>query len=100
MFILLFWGHSVVKSLLRETIFLNLALCYSTKSGGKLTSLDKYISRMKSGQKDIFYITGTSKDQLEKSPFLERLSKKGYEVTSTTCLPFAVICKQLFLNIQ
>ncbi|KAL5986029.1 heat shock protein 90 [Asimina triloba] len=52
----------------------------STKSGGKLASLDQYISRMKSGQKDIFYITGTSKEQLEKSPFLERLTKKGYEV--------------------
>ncbi|KAE8680386.1 Endoplasmin-like protein [Hibiscus syriacus] len=52
----------------------------STKSDGKLTSLDKYISRMKSGQKDIFYITGTSKEQLEKSPFLERLKKKNYEV--------------------
>ncbi|KAJ4967194.1 hypothetical protein NE237_019043 [Protea cynaroides] len=52
----------------------------STKSGGKLTSLDQYISRMKPGQKDIFYITGTSKEQLEKSPFLERLTKKNYEV--------------------
>ncbi|GFZ10440.1 chaperone protein htpG family protein [Actinidia rufa] len=52
----------------------------STKSGGKLTSLDQYISRMKSGQKDIFYITGTNKEQLEKSPFLERLTKKNYEV--------------------
>ncbi|XP_021755293.1 endoplasmin homolog [Chenopodium quinoa] len=52
----------------------------TTKSDGKLTSLDQYISRMKSGQKDIFYITGTNKEQLEKSPFLERLSKKGYEV--------------------
>ncbi|XP_043712785.1 endoplasmin homolog isoform X1 [Telopea speciosissima] len=52
----------------------------STKSGGKLTSLDQYISRMKSGQKDIFYITGTSKEQLEKSPFLERLTKKNFEV--------------------
>ncbi|KAL4280105.1 hypothetical protein GQ457_03G038080 [Hibiscus cannabinus] len=52
----------------------------STKSDGKLTSLDQYISRMKSGQKDIFYITGTSKEQLEKSPFLERLKKKNYEV--------------------
>ncbi|XP_057532154.1 endoplasmin homolog [Amaranthus tricolor] len=52
----------------------------TTKSGGKLTSLDQYISRMKSGQKDIFYITGTNKEQLEKSPFLERLTKKGYEV--------------------
>ncbi|KAE8659853.1 Endoplasmin-like protein [Hibiscus syriacus] len=52
----------------------------STKSDSKLTSLDQYISRMKSGQKDIFYITGTSKEQLEKSPFLERLKKKNYEV--------------------
>ncbi|RDX99804.1 Endoplasmin-like protein [Mucuna pruriens] len=53
---------------------------YSTKSEGKLTSLDQYISRMKAGQKDIFYITGTNKEQLEKSPFLERLKKKNFEV--------------------
>ncbi|OIV97587.1 hypothetical protein TanjilG_12344 [Lupinus angustifolius] len=52
----------------------------TTKSEGKLTSLDQYISRMKSGQKDIFYITGTNKEQLEKSPFLEQLKKKNYEV--------------------
>ncbi|KAL3505410.1 hypothetical protein ACH5RR_035251 [Cinchona calisaya] len=52
----------------------------TSKSEGKLTSLDQYISRMKAGQKDIFYITGTSKEQLEKSPFLERLTKKNYEV--------------------
>ncbi|KAF8377815.1 hypothetical protein HHK36_031200 [Tetracentron sinense] len=52
----------------------------STKSGGKLASLDQYISRMKPGQKDIFYITGSSKEQLENSPFLERLTKKNYEV--------------------
>ncbi|KAL0323199.1 UNVERIFIED_CONTAM: Endoplasmin [Sesamum angustifolium] len=52
----------------------------TNKSNGKLTSLDQYISRMKSGQKDVFYITGTSKEQLEKSPFLERLIKKNYEV--------------------
>ncbi|RAL53148.1 hypothetical protein DM860_006820 [Cuscuta australis] len=52
----------------------------TTKSDGKLISLDQYISRMKAGQKDIFYITGTNKEQLEKSPFLERLKKKNYEV--------------------
>ncbi|XP_019156559.1 PREDICTED: endoplasmin homolog [Ipomoea nil] len=52
----------------------------TTKSDGKLTSLDQYISRMKANQKDIFYITGTSKEQLEKSPFLEGLKKKNYEV--------------------
>ncbi|XP_050233846.1 endoplasmin homolog [Mercurialis annua] len=58
----------------------NLLRFESSKSDGKLTSLDQYISRMKSGQKDIFYITGSNKEQLEKSPFLERLNKKGYEV--------------------
>merc|ERR1711915_337924 len=52
----------------------------STKSGSKLASLDQYISRMKPGQKDIYYITGSSKEQLEKSPFLEKLKKKNYEV--------------------
>ncbi|MTV28826.1 molecular chaperone HtpG, partial [Nitriliruptoraceae bacterium ZYF776] len=52
----------------------------TTKSDGKLTSLDQYISRMKSGQKDLFYITGSSKEQLEKSPFLEQLKKKNFEV--------------------
>ncbi|KAM7521228.1 hypothetical protein LguiB_020190 [Lonicera macranthoides] len=56
----------------------------STKSDGKLTSLDQYISRMRKGQKDIFYITGTSKEQLAKSPFLERLTKKNYEVILLT----------------
>ncbi|KAM7514055.1 hypothetical protein LguiA_003638 [Lonicera macranthoides] len=56
----------------------------STKSEGKLTSLDQYISRMRSGQKDIFYITGSSKEQLEKSPFIERLNKKNYEVILLT----------------
>ena len=55
-------------------------LSCSTKSNGKLNSLDQYISRMKKGQKDIFYITGTNKEQLEKSPFLERLKKKNFEV--------------------
>ncbi|KAL5706489.1 heat shock protein 90 [Ranunculus cassubicifolius] len=52
----------------------------STKSDGKLASLDQYISRMKAGQKDIFYITGTNKEQLQNSPFLERLTRKNYEV--------------------
>ncbi|KAM3236926.1 hypothetical protein P3L10_011955 [Capsicum annuum] len=52
----------------------------TSKSDGKLTSLDQYISRMKSGKKDIFYVTGASKEQLEKSPFLERLNKNDYEV--------------------
>merc|ERR1719454_1064934 len=52
----------------------------TSKTGDNWTSLEKYISRMAKGQKNIYYISAENKDAAEKSPYLERFRKKGIEV--------------------
>jgi molecular chaperone HtpG len=57
----------------------DLALFRSTHSEG-WTTLAEYVARMKPEQKQIYFITGDSMTQLAKSPYLEALTDKGYEV--------------------
>merc|ERR1719356_1538788 len=43
-------------------------------------SLAQYVSRMADGQKHIYYISGPSIDEVEASPFMERLKARDWEV--------------------
>lgn len=52
----------------------------SSASGDDLTSLKDYVSRMKETQKDIYYITGESKEIVSKSAFVEKVLNSGFEV--------------------
>jgi molecular chaperone HtpG len=65
---------------------------FPSTASAEVTSLADYVSRMKEGQKSIYYATGNSRPVLENSPHLERLRKLGYEVLLMTdpVDPFAV----------
>jgi len=53
---------------------------HSSSSGDEQTSLRDYCSRMKDNQKQIYYITGESRETVSNSAFVERVKKRGFEV--------------------
>merc|ERR1711890_46347 len=57
---------------------------YTSASGDDFCSFADYVSRMKETQKDIYYITGESKEVVATSSFVERMKKKGLEVIYMT----------------
>merc|ERR1712241_422009 len=56
----------------------------TSASGEEMCSLNDYVSRMKENQKDIYYITGESKEVVAASSFVEKLKKRGLEVVYMT----------------
>ena len=47
---------------------------------GKTKGLDAYVEAMPEGQSSIYYVAADTRGAAENSPFLEQLTKKGYEV--------------------
>jgi molecular chaperone HtpG len=47
---------------------------------GQFTTLAKYVESMPADQKDVYYLTGETREQLEGSPYLETFREKGQDV--------------------
>lgn len=81
-----FWGNfgRVLKEGLADTLHADklkpLLLVETTKSEGKLKTLAEYVTDMKEGQEEIYYMTGDSREALLSSPHLEAFKAQDYEV--------------------
>ena len=52
----------------------------ANENADQYTSLDEYIERAKKDQKEIYYLTGASREAIESDPHLEIFKRKGLEV--------------------
>ena len=55
-------------------------LLFKSSKDDKYTTLKEYVSRMKEDQKDIYYASGDSIENIKELPQLEKVFDKGYEV--------------------
>jgi len=58
----------------------DLVLINTTETKNETTTFAEYTEKMKDDQEFIYYLTGSNVDEMLKSPHLELLNKKGYEV--------------------
>lgn len=56
----------------------------TTKSDGKMISLEEYVKKMQPDQEEIYYLIGEKASTLMNSPALEKLKEKDYEVLLMT----------------
>ncbi|XP_055353708.1 endoplasmin-like [Paramacrobiotus metropolitanus] len=59
-------------------------LKFQSSNGSELVQLPEYVTRMKPKQEHIYYMAAASRVEAEKSPFVERLLQRGYEVLYLT----------------
>lgn len=52
----------------------------SAVEGDKFVSFEDYIGRMKDGQDTIYYISGRSREDIERGPYIETFNKRDIEV--------------------
>src|SRR6201988_2978446 len=86
-----FWGQfgmvlkeGLMRDFDNQDTLLRVSSFASTHSDEETTTLAEYVERMKDGQKEIFYATGETRQQIVKSPHLEAFKAKGYEVLVLT----------------
>ena len=82
-----FWGEfgkvlkeGLMRDFDNQEALLEISSFASTHSEDQLTTLAEYVGRMKEGQRQIFYATGESPQQILSTPHLEAFKAKGYEV--------------------
>ena len=81
------FGRAIKEGLLSDSDnqrqILDVATFAST-AGDQPTTLADYVSRMKEGQTEIYYLTGETRSQVENSPHMEAFRAQGYEVLLLT----------------
>jgi molecular chaperone HtpG len=82
-----FWsgfGRAMKEGLLEDgdnrDALLELLSLDSTHDEAQQTTLRQYVERMKDGQGEIYYLTGSSRAGIVDSPHMEAFAAKGYEV--------------------
>jgi len=70
----------VIEDHSNRTRLAKLLRFHTSNDDSEQTSLADYVERMKEKQEHIFFITGSSMDEVKNSPYVERVLKKGYEV--------------------
>ncbi|ASR39098.1 molecular chaperone HtpG [Prauserella marina] len=76
--------EGIVTDADNQEAILDIASFETTHDPERPTTLARYVERMKEGQEHIYYLTGASRSVIEKSPHMEALRAKGFEVLLLT----------------